>query len=150
MLCIFCLTVSLLYCHVCWKFNAHSMKDPAWSITLSRCCGNGGLGGLKEHSAYVGHVRFLSQSRARGEVSLLAKEATETSCLSCCSIYFSGCSVICPINQPSSLFSPLFSTVLTLVFSCFPSLYQVPSNITDCASHAGHYVLLFLSLCRRL
>lgn len=81
-----------------------------------------------QFSSHVGLMRFLGQSGPRGDVSLLAKEGTETSCCCCCSRCLSSCSLIRPVKRPSSLFPPLFFSpfspllFFTLVFSLLLSL----------------------------
>lgn len=104
-------------------------KDHAWSTARSRCRGVywwvGGWGGVErvQSSSHVGLMRFLGQSGPRGDVSLLAKEGTETSCCCSCSCCLSSCSLIRPVKRPSSLFPPLFFSpfspllFFTLVFS---------------------------------
>lgn len=110
-------------------FPPFHQKDHAWSTARSRCRGVywwvGGWGGVErvQSSSHVGLMRFLGQSGPRGDVSLLAKEGTETSCCCSCSCCLSSCSLIRPVKRPSSLFPPLFFSpfspllFFTLVFS---------------------------------
>lgn len=84
-----------------------------------------------QSSSHVGLMRFLGQSGPRGDVSLLAKEGTETSCCCSCSCCLSSCSLIRPVKRPSSLF------VSSVFLSLLPSAFFHASFLSPPLSLAG-------------